>query len=211
MAQEEKVILLLDNFSGHQVPNVGSRLRVTQLVFLPPNTTSRFQQMDAGIIASFKAQYRKLLIQYQIDCITANKVFAINVYQAVIMVEHAWRIGVTTSTIQNCWKHIGIILVLVEREIEETRRVKEVDEIATLLHQLTLSSLDIEESDAMKAHEYLNYELEFDLNNPYEFTDEEFLDMLPFDEQELDVDEVIVDEVEEVIGFGVAERALETL
>ena len=116
MAQKEKVILLLDNFSSHQVPNVGSRLRVTQLVFLPPNTTSHFQPMDAGIIASFKAQYQKLLIQYQIDCITANKVFAIDVYQAVIMVEHAWHIGVTTSTIQNCWKHIGILLVLVERE-----------------------------------------------------------------------------------------------
>ena len=65
--------------------------------------------------------------------------------------------------------------------------------------------------DAMEAHEYLNYELEFDLNNPYEPTDEEFLDMLPSDQQELDVDEVVVDEVEEVVGFGVVERALETL
>ena len=37
----------------------------------------------------------------------------------------------------------------------------------------------------MEAHEYLNYELEFDLNNPYEFTDEEFLDMLPSNQQEL--------------------------
>jgi len=33
----------------------------------------------------------------------------------------------------------------------------------------------------MEAHEYLNYELEFDLNNPYEPTNEEFLDMLPSD------------------------------
>ena len=105
----------------------------------------------------------------------------------------------------------GNLLVLVEREIEETRCVKEVDEIATLLHQLTLLSSDIEESDAMEAHEYLNYELEFDFKNPYEFTDEEFLDMLPSDQQELDVDEVVVDEVEEVIELGVAQRALETL
>ena len=29
----------------------------------------------------------------------------------------------------------------------------------------------------MNAHEYLNYKMEFDLNNPYEPTDEEFLDM----------------------------------
>ena len=41
-AQKEKILLLVDNFSGHQVPNVGSRLKVTQLEFLPPNTTSCF-------------------------------------------------------------------------------------------------------------------------------------------------------------------------
>ena len=29
----------------------------------------------------------------------------------------------------------------------------------------------------MNAHEYLSYEMEFDLNNPYEPTDKEFLDM----------------------------------
>ena len=41
-AQKEKVLLLVNNFSGHQVPNVGSRLRVKRLEFLPPNTTSCF-------------------------------------------------------------------------------------------------------------------------------------------------------------------------
>ena len=31
LAKKEKVFLLLDNFFGHQVPNVVSRLRVTQI------------------------------------------------------------------------------------------------------------------------------------------------------------------------------------
>ena len=88
-AQKEKVLLLVDNIFGHQVPNVGSRLRVTQLEFFPPNTTSRFQPMDVEIIASFKAQCRKLLIQHQIDCISTSKSFAIDVYQAVTMLEKA--------------------------------------------------------------------------------------------------------------------------
>ena len=64
IVRKEKVLLLVDNFSGHQIPNVASRLRVTWLEFLPPNTTSRFQPMDAGIIASFKTQYCKLMIWY---------------------------------------------------------------------------------------------------------------------------------------------------
>ena len=42
MAGKEKLILLVDKFSRHQVPNVASQLRVTKLVFLPLNTTSRF-------------------------------------------------------------------------------------------------------------------------------------------------------------------------
>ena len=29
----------------------------------------------------------------------------------------------------------------------------------------------------VNAHEYLNYEMEFDLNSPFEPTNEEFLDM----------------------------------
>ena len=80
LAQKEKVFLLLDYFFSYQVPNVGTHLWLTRLEFLPPNTTSHFQFMDGGIIASFKAQYRKLMIWYQIDCFNANKVFAIDIY-----------------------------------------------------------------------------------------------------------------------------------
>ena len=63
----------------------------------------------------------------------------------------------------------------------------------------------------MYAHEYLNYEMEFDLNNLYEPTGEKFLDMYYLEHQEIDVDEVMVDVVKEVVGFSVAERSLETL
>ena len=66
-------------------------------------------------------------------------------------------------------------------------------------------------TEKVNAHEYLNYEMEFDLNNPYEPTDEEFLDMYSSYLQEVDVDEVMVDVVEEVVGLSVVERSLETL
>ena len=67
--------------------------------------------------------------------------------------------------------------IFIEREIEEARLSVEVDEVATLLHQLKLLSCDSEVGDVMNPHEYLNYEMEFDLNNPYEPNNEEFLDM----------------------------------
>ena len=64
----------------------------------------------------------------------------------------------------------------------------------------------------MNAHEYLNYEMKFDLNNPYEPTDvEEFLDMYSSQHQEVHVDEVMVIVVEEVVGLRVVERSLEAL
>ena len=67
------------------------------------------------------------------------------------------------------------------------------------------------QTEKVNAHEYLNYELEFDLDNPYEPTDEEFLDMYSLEHQEIDVDEVMLDVVEEVVGLSVAERSLQTL
>ena len=67
-------------------------------------------------------------------------------------------------------------MISIEREIEEAKRLVEVDEVATLLHQLTLLSTNNEVGDVINAHEYLNYEMEFDLNNTCESTDEEFFD-----------------------------------
>jgi hypothetical protein len=88
---------------------------------------------------------------------------------------------------------MGDLLISIEREIKEARRLVEVDEVAPLLHQLTLLSSESEVDDVMNAHEYLNYEMEFDLSNPYEPIDEEFLDMYSSKHQEIDVVEIMID------------------
>ena len=58
-----KVLLLLDNFLGHElgVQLVGGLkgLNNVRIEWLPPNTTSHWQPLDQGIIASFKLQYRR--------------------------------------------------------------------------------------------------------------------------------------------------------
>ena len=58
-----KVLLLLDNFSGHElgVEKVGGLdgLCNVKIHWLPPNTTSHWQPLDQGIIALFKLHYRR--------------------------------------------------------------------------------------------------------------------------------------------------------
>jgi len=56
--------LLLDQCSAHQKDLVFSNIK---LLFFPPNTTSKLQPLDAGIIHSLKVNYRKLLLRAKID------------------------------------------------------------------------------------------------------------------------------------------------
>ena len=55
-----KVVLVLDNFSGHKVPtsDIPANIRI---IFLPPNTTSHLQPCDQGNIATLKAYCLKKL------------------------------------------------------------------------------------------------------------------------------------------------------
>ena len=55
-----KVAMVIDNCPAH--PNVQTSLKAMKLVFLPPNTTSKLQPCDQGIIQNLKMQYRKYLL-----------------------------------------------------------------------------------------------------------------------------------------------------
>src|ERR1700733_9756860 len=104
-----KVLLLMDNFSGHElaVQLVGGLqgLSNVRIAWLPPNTTSVWQPMDQGIIASFKLQYRKLWITFMLREYEADKnpQKTVNLLRAVQWTQAAWEISVTTDTIQRCW------------------------------------------------------------------------------------------------------------
>ena len=66
----------------------------------------------------------------------------------------------------HCWRHTSVLSIFIEWEVEEARRLVEVDGVATLLHQPTLLSSDSDVGDIMNAHEYLNYEMDFDFKQP---------------------------------------------
>ena len=59
---DQRVLLLLDNCPSHKLE--GLNLQHVEICFLLPNTTSKIQPMDAGIIMSFKKKYRCFHIRY---------------------------------------------------------------------------------------------------------------------------------------------------
>ena len=53
--ESRKVALIIDNYPAH--PNVDN-LKAIELVFSPPNTSSKTQPMNQGVIRALKAFYR---------------------------------------------------------------------------------------------------------------------------------------------------------
>ncbi|KAF0683776.1 Aste57867_24160 [Aphanomyces stellatus] len=116
-AANRRVLLLLDNASSHKC--VGVDLTHVRVLLLPPNTTAWLQQMDAGIIASFKCHYKrhqmdnviKILDNLPADASLASKpknLYAVDVLTAMRWLTEAWD-DVAPDTIRNCWRHTGIL------------------------------------------------------------------------------------------------------
>ena len=58
--EHRRVAMVVDNCPAH--PNIQATLKTVKLVFLPPNTTSKLQPCDQGIIQNLKVHYRKYLL-----------------------------------------------------------------------------------------------------------------------------------------------------
>ena len=88
-------------------PSVDNLVSV-DLIFLPPNTTSKLQPMDQGVIRSLKAYYKSLSFRKLIEAIEKNKPLPeSSILDAVRMLDVAW--GKTTKeTVVNCFTKASI-------------------------------------------------------------------------------------------------------
>ncbi|CAB5349997.1 unnamed protein product [Rhizophagus irregularis] len=81
---KQRVLLLLDNCTSHKINNLV--LENVEVYFLPPNTTSKLQPMDSGIIMSFKKHYRHHHIRWILEQVEAGQLIQdlkMNVLQAI--------------------------------------------------------------------------------------------------------------------------------
>jgi hypothetical protein len=105
--QNRKILLFVDNCSAH--PDV--QLSNIKVKFLPPNTTSKLQPCDAGIIQTLKTNYRAQLVNhilFHIDnCSSASELAkSVNLLDAMKWILKAWTC-LTATTIQKCFRNCG--------------------------------------------------------------------------------------------------------
>ena len=92
----QKIVLLIDNFPAH--PSIDS-LVSTELIFLPPSTTSKLQPMDQRVIRSLKTHYKTMSIKNLIEAIGKRKPLPeFPILDAIQMLDVAWG-NVTTKAI----------------------------------------------------------------------------------------------------------------
>jgi hypothetical protein len=84
--------------------NISQQLTHIKIVFLPPNTTSHLQPLDAGIIANFKSYFKRKYCRHMLDLFEDGKDInkeKISIKEAINYIAEAWGC-VTEEIIQNC-------------------------------------------------------------------------------------------------------------
>ncbi len=105
--QKRKVLFFVDNCPAHP-KTVKDELKSINLIFFPPNITSKAQPMDAGVIKNLKVHYRSKVVCQLIDELeNALPVTTLTVLDAIQYLEQAWD-NVKAETIKNCFKHVHI-------------------------------------------------------------------------------------------------------
>ena len=122
--------LLIDNSATHAMPEGcafewfymdgegsprvrGFKMSNITVLFILLNVTSHVQPLDAGIINSFKAHYRKLHISWMIHELDSERILTAagarpDMKLEIKWIAEAWR-EVKPTTIQNCWNKTKIL------------------------------------------------------------------------------------------------------
>ena len=106
--RNRKIVLLLNNFSGHNIDYSPTNIR---LEFFTPNMMAFVQPLNVGIIHCFKAHYQALFCRctLDLDTISEENIFEINICKTMLMAKDTWdAVQPTTYNNQTCWDHTGI-------------------------------------------------------------------------------------------------------
>lgn len=100
-----RIAMIIDNCPSHFLIK---DLKAVTLIFLPPNTTSKTQPMDSGVIWSLKSHYRRSLMAQLLICHDSKTIFQHNLLTSLTWLKNAWE-SVKAETIINCFRAAGIV------------------------------------------------------------------------------------------------------
>ena len=89
---DRRVLQLLDNCSAHESEESLPSLDIVEVIYLPPNTTSKPQPLDAGIIASAKTRYSRYQYERDLDCLDASEsnIYKVDLLTAMKAMRWIW-------------------------------------------------------------------------------------------------------------------------
>jgi hypothetical protein len=154
-AKGRSILLFMDNAGCHPTDLEGKYSNI-RVLFLPPNTTSKLQPLDLGIIQNFKLYYRKMLMRFILakieECTSASDVVkSLTVLHAIRWIAQAWS-QVSPEVIKKCFRKAGILnqsLDVVSREVptedpfldlDDQGQVVTDEEVQHLINQLQVEN-----------------------------------------------------------------------
>jgi hypothetical protein len=139
VSQKRKVLLLLDNAPSHIVDE--TELSSGEVHMLPPNTTSKLQPMDAGIIAAFKRKYRHRHMSNAVDRFENGQT---DIYKVDQLSAMKWSIedwyDISSQSICNCWRQVDILQTLPASVTEQGSSENELNELNELISRLKIAN-----------------------------------------------------------------------
>lgn len=180
-SQRKSILILMDNAASHKISSIPTeklhgldsfRLSNVLVVFLPANTTSQVQPLDAGIIAAFKQYYRSQLLRWYLnECETADK--SVNLSKVMPGVKQAilWCVAameqISDQTIRNCWRKTEILPPTMTVDIVNSdEREKHRGNAASAELSILINSLNLG-ADALTAQEFEQFPGEQQVTNSF--------------------------------------------
>ena len=192
--KENRRIVIVGNCPAHPIVD---GLKAIEVVFLPPNTTSKTQPMDQGVIRSLKVKYRRKIIKPLIRAVDIKKKLPqTSILDAMQLLQSAWS-EISELTIKNCFRKSGISEKSAEQAInKEDDPFKDIT--ADLEENITElgERLPEEAPEALNVTDILDADAELSTNGEKPSDAEiiaEIRGEVPDDEDETDIDFVIDD------------------
>ena len=108
--RDRNVLMLLDNAACLGNSGTIPTLNNVQVLFLPPNTASIIQTLDAGIIRSLKNQFRKRQVENaltQIQKKETTDLYKIDLKETLKWMSEIWA-NLDERNVSNCWYSTGL-------------------------------------------------------------------------------------------------------